>query len=133
MRPWSYRYDQGRIATRGGFRYARAVRTVAGQIILQPNPPSSNSSGAEVSAHRESIRRRLLRANTAVALMIASTLVLSASALWQSLRATKLEAKAVLNQRRAESAEGQARSDLWRALLTEARATRRGSSLNRRA
>lgn len=122
---WSSRYDQGRIATRGSFSYARAVRAVAGRIILQPDPQPSTPAGAESTEHRASVRRRLLRANTAVAVMIASTLVLSASALWQSLRATKLQATAVGNQRRAESAEGQARAELWRALLAEARAAPR--------
>lgn len=68
-----------------------------------------------------------------MAILIASTAVLAMSALWQSLRATRLQASAVANQQRAETAEGQARSELWRALLTEARATRRGPSMNRRA
>lgn len=67
-----------------------------------------------------------------MAILIASTAVLAMSALWQSLRATKLQATAVANQQRAEAAEDQARSELWRALLTEARATRRGPSMTRR-
>lgn len=92
----------------------------------------TNAQDTEFVARRESVRRRLLRANTAVAVLIASTAVLAMSALWQSLRATKLQASAVANQQRAETAESQARSELWRALLTEARATRRGPSMTRR-
>jgi WD40 repeat protein len=133
MRPWSYRYDQGRIAIGGGFGYARAVRPAAGQTIVPPEPSSTAPHDTEFVARRESVRRRLLRANTAVAVLIASTAVLAMSALWQSLRATKLQASAVANQQRAETAEGQARSELWRALLTEARATRRGPSMTRRS
>lgn len=100
---------------------------------MNPDNPSPAAHDTEFVARRESVRRRLLRANTAVAVLIASTAVLAMSALWQSLRATKLQASAVANQQRAETAEGQARSELWRALLTEARATRRGPSMNRRA
>ena len=100
---------------------------------MNPDNPSPAAHDTEFVARRESVRRRLLRANTAVAVLIASTAVLAMSALWQSLRATKLQASAVANQQRAETAEGQARSELWRALLTESRATRRGPSMNRRA
>ncbi len=85
-----------------------------------------------VAAQRDSVRRSLLRANTAVAVLIASTLVLALSALWQSDRATKLQASAQANQRRAETAEESARTELWRSLVTEARAIRSGQSLTRR-
>ena len=95
-----------------------------------PGPGTPPEAG--VAERREAVRRRLLRANTAVAVLITSTLVLAMSALWQSLRATRLQASAVANQQRAEIAEDQARAELWRALLTEARATRRNSSLSRR-
>jgi len=67
-----------------------------------------------------------------VATLIASTAVLAMCALWQSLRATRLQAAAIASQQRAETAEDQARSELWRALTTEARATRRGPSMTRR-
>ena len=132
MRPWSYECDQGRIALGGGFGYAEAVRSAAGRNVLPTEPSSPTTHDTEFVARRESVRRRLLRANTAVAVLIASTAVLAMLALWQSLRATKLQASAVANQQRAETAEELARSELWRALLTEARATRRGPSMTRR-
>ena len=69
MRPRSYSYDQGRIATGGEFGYSGAVRSAAGQTILPPEPSSIPARDTEFVARRESVRRRLLRANTAVAVL----------------------------------------------------------------
>ncbi|MBL9175218.1 MAG: hypothetical protein JNL10_16890 [Verrucomicrobiales bacterium] len=100
-----------------------------------PNPPVAPPnipSGADLRERRESSRDSLLRANTAVTAVIAIVLALSAAALWQSRRATRLQGEALLQQHRALTAENRARADLWRALLAEATAHRLGQSLDRR-
>lgn len=96
-----------------------------------PRPPMP-SQGSNLRERRESSRDNLLRANTAVTAVIVIVLALSAAALWQSRRATRLQGEALLQQHRALTAENRARSDLWRALLAEATAHRLGQSLDRR-
>ena len=101
-------------------------------VPTPPLPPSLPPQGADLRERRESSRDSLLRANTAVAAVIAIVLILSAAALWQSRRATRLQGEALLQQHRALTAENRARADLWRALLAEATAHRMGQSLDRR-
>jgi len=99
------------------------------------NPDSTETRGkADPPAllNRDTARRSLRRANTAVALLIGSALVLAFSALWQSYRAANLQGMAVASLHRAEAAEKTARADLWRSLLEEAKATRLGQSKSRR-
>ena len=93
---------------------------------------SGGAPATGLRARRESSRDSLLRANTAVAVVIITVLILAAAALWQSHRATRLQGTALLQQHRAMLAEDRARMDLWRALLAEATATRLGQSLDRR-
>lgn len=100
--------------------------------MLPPNSlPTPPQPGRE--RHRDSVRASLLRANTAVAAIIGIVLVLALGALWQSGRATRLQATAREQQRRAETAELGARAELRRALQAEARATRLGQTLDRRS
>ncbi len=99
------------------------------------NPDNAGTgSKADTPAllNRDSARRSLRRANTAVALLIGSALVLALSALWQGYRAATLQGTALASLHRAETAEKTARTDLWRSLLSEARATRLGQSKSRR-
>ena len=100
---------------------------------LKTDPQDSGAaSGAEFVARQESRRRGLKRANTAVAVVIIAVLALALAALWQGRRAAGLQATAEQSRERAESAEAQARQDLWRALLAETRATRLGQTVSRR-
>jgi len=97
---------------------------------MLPADPSTEPAAA--SPPHESARASLLRANTAVAVIIGTVLLLALGALAQSRRATRLQAAAHEQQQRAETAEASARADLSRALLAEARATRLGQTLGRR-
>jgi hypothetical protein len=87
----------------------------------------------ELNRRRESTRVSLLRANTAVAVVLVTVLLLALAATWQGLRATRLQNVAQGQRSRAETAEVTARADLWRALLAEARGVRLGQTLDRRA
>jgi signal transduction histidine kinase len=89
--------------------------------------------GEAARRDRDTVRERLLRANRAVAVVIGTVMVLALAALWQGMRATRLEKEARGEQQRAERAEEGARMDLWRALVAEARATRLGQTLDRRS
>lgn len=81
---------------------------------------------AEPSNLRETVRRRFLRANTAVALMLLIVLALALAAVMQSFRATR-------NQRQAEQARTEARAELVRAYLSDIRALRKDKTLGRRS
>ena len=99
----------------------------------QKNPDQDTTpTPFELDRLREVSRRSLLRANTAVAVVLALVWSLALAAVWLSFRATRLQRAAVEQQQRAESAESRARSELWRALLAEAKSTRMGPSLTRR-
>jgi WD40 repeat protein len=80
--------------------------------------PQDQTPGGQPTT-QAAARAALLRANSAVAVVIVTVLALAALGLWQSLRATRLE----------EAAQ----AELWRALLAEARSTRLGQTLDRRA
>lgn len=82
-------------------------------------------AGAPAPGRRESIRRNFLRANTAVAIVLVGVLGLALAAVLASLRATH-------HQRLAEKAHDDARTELWRAYVSKARAARLGSALDRR-
>jgi signal transduction histidine kinase len=84
-------------------------------------PPHAPEPGGP----RENIRRDFLRANTAVAIILVAVLGLALTAVLASLRATR-------HQRSAEQAQEAARSELWSAYLSKARAARLGSALDRR-
>ena len=86
---------------------------------------------AELLQQRERSRQSLLRANTAVALVILVVLGLALGAAWLGVRASRLGEEAERGQRRAEAAENQARSELWHAYLAEAKSTRLGDTLDR--
>jgi len=105
-------------------------------MASEPGNPSAAKAGSKAGPpallNRDTARRSLRRANTAVALLIGSALVLAFSALWQSYRAANLQGMAVASLHRAEAAEKTARADLWRSLLAEAKATRLGQSKSRR-
>lgn len=92
-----------------------------------PAPPPGG-----LNRHRDSVRTSLLRANTAVAVVIATVLLLALAALWHRERADRLQRMAREQQRRAETAEAGARAELGRALQAEAKATRLGQTLGRR-
>ena len=100
-----------------------------------PDEPAKNPAPAapELQRQRDEVRRSLLRANTAVALVLAVVFGLAIAAVWMGWRAARSRNEAESNQQRAEAAETKARSDLWRAYLSEARATRLGNNLERRA
>lgn len=89
--------------------------------------------GEAARRDRDTVRERLLRANTAVAVVIGTVMVLAMAALWQGVRATRLEKEARVEQQRAARAEEGARTDLWRALVAEARGKRLGQTLDRRS
>ena len=96
------------------------------------DPPASASGAGDLAARRETLRRSLLRANTAVGVVLATVLILAAAAWWQGFRASQMQSVALREQGRAEQAEASSRRELWRSLLAEARATRAGESLERR-
>lgn len=75
---------------------------------------------------REEIRRRFLRANTAVAILLAILLALAVTAVFQSFRSAS-------SLRRAEQAEQDGREKLWHSLLAQARAVRLSEQMGRRA
>ena len=103
---------------------------------MPDEPRIVSTSGApppDFQRLREDARRSLLRANTAVALVLVVVFALALAAVWLGWRATELRREAESNQRRAEQAEAKARTDLWRAYVSEARATRLGNTLERRA
>ena len=91
------------------------------------------SGAGDLAARRETLRRSLLRANTAVGVVLATVLILAGAAWWQGFRATQMQSVALREQQRAEQAEAASRRELWRSLLAEARATRAGESLERRS
>jgi signal transduction histidine kinase len=95
-------------------------------------PEGAGLSPTDLKQRRDSSRQNLLRANSAVAIVIGTVLLLALAAVWQSLRATRLQTEARALQHRAEQAENQARSELWRTLVGEVRATRLGPTLSRR-
>jgi hypothetical protein len=70
-----------------------------------------------IQQQRQSIRRGLLRANTAVAVILILLLALAVTAVLQSQRSAG-------SRRRAEQAEQEGRERLWPSLLAQARAVR---------
>jgi signal transduction histidine kinase len=93
---------------------------------------ANGTSAVALQRQRDAARRSLLRANTAVALVLLFVLALATAAVWLGWRATRLRDEAQSNQSRAELAEAKARADLWRAYVSEAKATRLGTALERR-
>jgi signal transduction histidine kinase len=98
------------------------------------HPPSEEpieSSGhkpagaSALGGQREGIRRNFLRANTAVAIILVAVLGLALVAVLASLRATR-------HQQLAERAHEAARRELWRTYVSQSRAARMGSALDRR-
>ena len=87
--------------------------------------PGANPELAAESERRLDMRRRLVRANTAVAIVLVAVLGLALAAVLASLRATH-------HRRVAENAQAIARTELWRTYLSQARAARLGSALERR-
>lgn len=87
--------------------------------------PDDAALPPDLSRQRDRSRRSLLRANTAVAFILLLVLVLAAVATLASLRARQ-------NQRKAEEAQAEARSELWRAYLSDIRAIRQDKTLGRR-
>jgi len=89
--------------------------------------PALSTEGASAVAElqRRQIRRKFLRANTAVGIILVGVLALALAAVLASVRATR-------DQRLAEQAQQAARSELWRAYLSKAHAARLGSGLDRR-
>lgn len=78
----------------------------------KPEPPAP---AAEFAERREFVRRSVLRANRAIAVILAVVVLLGAAMVMMSLRAQR-------NQARAETAEAEATERLWRASLAQARA-----------
>src|SRR5207247_6949984 len=74
---------------------------------------------------RRQIRRNFLRANTALAIVLIGVLALALAAVLASVRATR-------HQQIAQQAQQAARTELWRAQLSKARAARLGSALDSR-
>lgn len=68
----------------------------------------------------------------AVASALGTVLVLAIGAVWQGHRAVRSQGEALAERQRAELARMEARQELWRALLAEARATRQSPTLDRR-
>lgn len=90
------------------------------------NPEGDSSAlAAESQVRRQEMRRRLVRANTAVAIILVAVLALALAAVLASLRATS-------HRRIAENAQSIARTELWRTYVSQARAARLGSALERR-
>ena len=87
---------------------------------------------ADPRPDRDSSRRSLLRANSAVAVVMTLVLLLAWAAVWLSLRTTALQAVALEQQHRAEAAETRARTDLSYALLAESKTIRAGQTVIRR-
>jgi signal transduction histidine kinase len=74
-------------------------------------------SRGDLHAQRERIRRSFLRANTAIAVVVAAVLGLAVAAVVAGVRASR-------HQQRAERAEQDAREKLWNSDLAQARAAR---------
>ncbi len=89
-----------------------SVQTIAPE---QPTPPP-----------RDEMRRRLLRANTAMAIILGLLVALAVATVLQSLRSAR-------SQRRAEVAEQDGREKLRHSLLAQARAVRLSDRMGRRA
>ncbi|MBX3747676.1 MAG: hypothetical protein KF833_20395 [Verrucomicrobiae bacterium] len=87
---------------------------------------------AEWARRQESSRRSVRRANLAVATALGTVLALAFGAVWQGHWAVRSQGEAIVERERAELAQAEARQELWRALLAEARATRQSSTLDRR-
>ncbi len=92
--------------------------------------PTANSEThpailAADSDRRIAMRRRLVRANTAVAIILVAVLALAAAAVLASLKATH-------HRRVAEEAQAIARTELWHTYISKAHAARLGSALDRR-
>jgi hypothetical protein len=86
---------------------------------------SGHDASTTLVRQRDSARRSLLRANSAVAFVLLAVLTLAAVAVFTSGRARRL-------QRLAESARADARAELWRAYLSDIRALRQDNALGRR-
>ncbi|MFO1498417.1 MAG: hypothetical protein U1G07_08500 [Verrucomicrobiota bacterium] len=89
-------------------------------------PPSASDSRVHgtptpadelIQGRRDRLRRRLLRANTAVAVILITVSALAIAAVFAGLRAER-------SQRRAEQAELESRDKLWKSHLEHARALR---------
>src|SRR6185369_14470944 len=93
---------------------------------VTPQRGESVASSTDGPMHsRESIRRNFLRANTAVAIILVAVFGLALVAVLASLQARR-------HQRIAEQAQATARAELWKTYLSQARAARLGSALDRR-
>lgn len=88
-------------------------------------PLDAQLSREELQRQREQIRRSFLRANTAVAIILAAVLGLAVAAVFEALHAAR-------HRRRAEAAEQDAREDLWRSYLAQVRAGRLSGLMGRR-
>src|SRR2546427_3292010 len=82
-------------------------------------------SREELQQQREQIRRRFLRANTAVAIILVAVLGLAVAAVLAALRSTR-------ERQRAELAEQDGREKLWRSYLAQVRAGRLSGLMGRR-
>src|SRR5829696_8488698 len=89
------------------------------------NPGVNSAALAGESERRLRMRRRLVRANTAVAIILVAVLALAVAAVLASLRATQ-------HRHVAENAQAIARTELWQTYISTARAARLGSALERR-
>jgi type II secretory pathway pseudopilin PulG len=99
-----------------------------GEALDQPSKSEAANDafhGSELEQRRERLRRRFLRANTAVGVILLAVLGLALASVLAGIRAER-------NQRRAEAAEQLAREQLWRAYLSQARAARLDKHMGRR-
>src|SRR5215471_7062343 len=116
----------GLTVTGAGFAVQLSAGTVNRfQLTMEP-PLDEQLSREELQRQREQIRRSFLRANTAVALILAAVLGLAVAAVLEALRASR-------HRRRAETAEQDGREKLWRSYLAQVRAGRLSGSMGRRA
>jgi signal transduction histidine kinase len=107
-----------KVGAAGGV-FALPARGVTGKVAPMENDPSPVRGPAteveEFAERREFVRRSVLRANRAVAVILAVVVLLGAVMVMMSLRARR-------NQVRAEAAEREATERLWKASLAQARA-----------
>jgi signal transduction histidine kinase len=98
---------------------------VAAVQPIEPKPELSVQT-AEFAERREFVRRSVLRANRAMAVILAVVVLLGAAMVMMSLRAQQ-------NQARAETAEAEATERLWKASLAQARAEILSTQMGHRA
>jgi signal transduction histidine kinase len=111
---WRWSFDRERT-------YLKATANNASK----ERPPAGSADAPDRQGQRERVRRSRVRAVTAVAIVLLAVLGLALVAGWASVRATR-------HQRLAEEAQQAGRAELWRAYLSEARAARLGTALDRR-